>query len=292
MVDMVACLHLKSLCLCGIFLLQFSDDWLCGVFNKITLFNHKLRCILQPHVVAESTFASLLESRAIAAVSGTVVLPCDVVHTFRIHTSIASVAVKSRLTLGNGEHGLSVWTYGSLDKQFSVVGELVRHLLSEGVGHDKLASALDAETREHLFGVNLNHFLSLDVVSVAHHQFECLVVCRIHCSILETHALTSCEQESSSAEVGNVLNSKELALDGAVADRLHISYSAVGLECCLREILPCEVCHRLVFLTVEQSMVHTPIESVGEECSTAGLITFSLFGVEHRACPVSFLLLA
>ena len=158
---MVAGLHLVSLGSLLVLLLEGGDDGFGIVFDKVTFLNHEVGSVFQPHVVAEGTFATALQGRSVAAVGTAVVLPCYVIHTFRIHASVASVLEELWLALGDGKDGLSTGTHSSVDEQFAVVGELISHLLSEGVGHHKLSASADAQTRKDVGCRNLNHLLTL-----------------------------------------------------------------------------------------------------------------------------------
>ena len=91
-------------------------------FIVITTFHHKVWGVLYPHVITESILTGALQSRTIATICTSIILPCYVVHTLWIHSSVAGVYVCLGECGGDGESGSGTRGYSHIHEYLSVVG--------------------------------------------------------------------------------------------------------------------------------------------------------------------------
>ena len=76
---------------------------------------------------------------------------------------------------------------------------------------------------------------------------------------------TGSKEESTHAEIGLRVSIDGLRGVRLLADGLHKAHATVGLQGFLRQIVPSLLDDGLVFLTLQQSVVHAPQHTVGEE---------------------------
>ena len=162
MVEVVGGLDLHLFCL-GIFasFLQVSNTLVVGEFHLIAFLHLQVRSILHPHIDAIGFLARPLQCRTIEAVCRAVVLPGDVVHTLGILSACDIYFWFLGCPQRDGIDGFATRSYGSIDEQQAIIGNLIIHFLTHGIFHHESLALVDAKAFIYILHIHFNDFLSL-----------------------------------------------------------------------------------------------------------------------------------
>ena len=128
-------------------------------FACITGLYNRFRCVVfGPYIIAESTFAGSLQSRAISTESNQVILPCHIIHTFGIIASACLRIENSRHTCLNSISGSPVCLYRGRENHFLIISNLIRYLLPVSIEYNNLCRIGQLQFRSNITHGYLHHF--------------------------------------------------------------------------------------------------------------------------------------
>ena len=160
----------KDIKLPGLFLFPLTAE---HVFLHIALIvfiiavgHHQFGGVFRPDINAIGLFAGALQGRSVDAIGSAVVLPGDIVLSQGIHGTLYPGLHLAGHSFFDGKSGRAVRGHAGVDKQFSVVADLIIHLLPLAVD--------DHERRlrfhSNLVHIHSNQFLPLHIGGIAHRQ--------------------------------------------------------------------------------------------------------------------------
>ena len=142
-------------------LFQFGNSgtlFLIQFFSVKTFKNRFRSVILRKEVVAETTFTTLLQGRAIGTVSAQVILPCHVVQTFGIIAAAGNYIIRVGSTGLDSISGCAICFHRSRENHFLVIRHLIRYLLAIFTKHYDLSRISQLQLGCNVTHRNLNHF--------------------------------------------------------------------------------------------------------------------------------------
>ena len=162
MIEMVSGKLFQGVGCCRIACLTQGDDGcMVAEFQVIALLDHEIGRILHPHIITKSPFLVTLQGRTIESVGSTVVLPCNVIDTFRILASAHPGLHGTGLTGDDGEASCTLRAHAGFNEQLAIVGQLVGHFLMQGIDDTELGIGSDTELLTNKTGIHFHEFLTL-----------------------------------------------------------------------------------------------------------------------------------
>ena len=141
---------------------KFISTHVTIIVDIISVAHIKFWTILCPNINTKRAFTTLLQRWAIYTVCTTIVFPSYIILTSRKSVSIHPMAHRLWSTFHDSICGGATWFYSSIDKEFTIVCNLVVHLLAHTILHHKSLIVGNAELCAHVFNVNLNELLTLE----------------------------------------------------------------------------------------------------------------------------------
>src|SRR5574344_627916 len=229
-IPMITYLFLQFITRCLIFFLQLSNRLFVYVLIPIALFNDEVWCILYSYIVTISVLACFLQSRSITAICTAVVLPGDIIDTFRIHSTVNSISRCFRNACLYSETVCSERDFLNLNNYFSIISYLVRHFATKSINDNELTTTGYSKFIEHRLCINFYHLLTLNLFIICCRYSKRAVFCRTNTIIIETNLLTSSEQEGTDTEIRSAIGIKLLSRNSLLTYRLNISDTSVRLK--------------------------------------------------------------